>query len=167
MPTIPVLWLFLSILVLVRKSSCFSVVIHTKTCYVKPFALSMFPWLSSLLRPHPPQPCTSLLLTLRVLRLHRFDYYYKADSRVPLQRLFTVPAAYMPNDCLDSSSGLFYAFPLPLICAVIVVIFVNFRHFVAVYFRSAPVNLPERLLSSLTPCPLNTSRVDGKHRRVV
>jgi hypothetical protein len=35
----------------------------------------------------------------------------------------------MPNDCLDSSSGIFYAFPLPLICAVIVVIFVNFRHF--------------------------------------
>jgi len=36
-----------------------------------------------------------------------------------------------------------------------------------VYFRSAPVFSLERLLSPLTPCPLNTSRVVGKHRRVV
>jgi len=127
----------------------------------------MFPWLSSLLRLHPPQPWTSLLLTSRVLRLGRFDFHYKAASHVPSQRLYTVPAVYMPNDRPDSYSGFLCAVPLPLRCAVMVVVYLIFDTFYTVHLRSAPVYSPERLLSSLTPCPLNTSPVKEKHRKVV
>jgi hypothetical protein len=128
----------------------------------------MFPWLSTLLRLHPPQPWTSLLLFLWFLHLDRFDFHFKAASRVPLQRLYTVPATYTPYDCLDRYSGLFHAFPLPLICAVIVVILVNFRH-----FRGGSLSFSSCVLTwsrswrDLTPCPLNTSPVLEKHRRVV
>ena len=52
--------------------------------------------------------------------------YHSTPLRVKSSR---VPAAYVTNDCLDSCSGIFYAVPLPLICAVIVVIYFNFRHF--------------------------------------
>jgi len=69
----------------------------------------------------PPQPCSSLLSTSRIVRLGLFDYHYKVASRVPLQRLHTVPAAYVTNDCTDGYSGILYTLPLPLICAVIVI----------------------------------------------
>jgi len=42
-----------------------------------------------------------------------------------------------------------------------------FGTLIAVNFRSPPVYSPERLLSSLDPCPFNTSPVKEKHRRVV
>ena len=129
MRSIPALWLSLSILVLVRRSSCFAVVIHSKTCYVKPFAPPAFQRASSLLRLHPPQPCTSLLSTSRVLRLCLFDSYCMVVSRVPLQRLCTVPAASMTNDCTDGDSGFLCTFPLPLTCAVIVIVLVKFSTF--------------------------------------
>ena len=44
----------------------------------------------------------------------------------------------------------------------------NFDTSSAVYFRSALIKTPEVFLSPLLfPCPLNTSHVVGKHRRVV
>ena len=73
----------------------------------------------------------------------------------------------MPNDCTVGISGVLCAFPLPLKCSVIVVIFLLFDTFYTVHLRSAPVYSPERLKSSLTPCPLNTAPVKEKHRRVV
>ncbi len=133
--------------------------IHTMTRYVKPFAPAAFQQLSILLRLHPPQTGTSLLLALRVLRLCRFDSHCRSASHVPLLRLSTVPAAYMPNDCTERYSGMLCTLPLPLKCAVIVVIAPLFDTSSAVHLRSAPVNLPERLMPSLTPCPLNTSRL--------
>jgi len=132
---------------------------HTKTRYVKPFAPAAFQQLSTLLRLHPPQTGTSLLLALRVFRLCRFDFHCRSASHVPLLRLSTVPAAYMPNDCTERNSGILCTLPLPIRCSVIVVFVSSFDTSSAVHLRSAPVNLPERLMPSLSPCPLNTSRV--------
>jgi len=52
---------------------------------------------SSLLRLHPPPIGVSLLLTLRLVRLCRFDLHHQLASTVPYTSPYTIPAAFMPS----------------------------------------------------------------------